>query len=123
MPIIGDIIPYDRADQDGNGYELPPSTNPDDVLAILRSAETDSNILGVFVRIDSAGGSPVASEIITNAIKKSPLPTVTLIREMETSGAYLVATAAKNIIASPFSDIGSIGVIIMSYLENTAKNA
>lgn len=122
VPIIGDIIPYAGADQDGNGYELPPSANPDDALVTLRSAETDSNILGVFVRIDSSGGSPVASEIIANAIKKSPLPTVALIREIGTSGAYLAATGAKTIIASPFSDIGSIGVT-MSYLENTAKNA
>lgn len=122
VPIIGDVIPYAGADQDGNGYELPPSTNPDDVLATLRSAETDSNILGVLVRIDSGGGSPVASEIIANAIKKSPLPAVALIREIGTSGAYLAATGAKTIIASPFSDIGSIGVT-MSYLENTGKNA
>lgn len=122
VPIIGDIIPYAGADQDGSWNEMPPSTNPDDALATLRSAETDSNILGVFVRIDSSGGSPVASEIIANAIKKSPLPTVALIREMGSSGAYLIATGAKTIIASPFSDIGSIGVT-MSYLENTAKNA
>lgn len=122
VPIIGDIIPYAGADQDGNGYELPPSTNPDDALATLRMAETDSNILGVLVRIDSSGGSPVASEIIANAIKKSPLPTIALIREIGTSGGYLAATGAQMIIASPFSDIGSIGVT-MSYLENTAKNA
>lgn len=122
VPIIGEIIPYDGADQDGSWNEMPPSTNPDDALAIIRSAETDGDIIGIFVRIDSSGGSPVASEIIANAIKKSPLPTVALIREIGTSGAYLAATGAQIIIASPFSDIGSIGVT-MSYLENTAKNA
>ena len=122
VPIVGDIFPYARADQDGSWNEMPPSTNPDDALAIIRSAETDEDILGIFVRIDSNGGSPVASETIANAIKKSPLPTVALIREMGSSGAYLVATGAKKIIASPFSDIGSIGVT-MSYVENSAKNA
>lgn len=122
VPIIGDIIPYDGADQDGSWNEMPPSTNPDDALAIIRSAETDGDIIGILVRIDSGGGSPVASEIIANAIKKSLLPTVALIREIGTSGAYLAATGAQTIIASPFSDIGSIGVT-MSYLENTAKNA
>jgi len=40
---------------------------------------------------------------------------------MGASAAYLAATGAKTIIASPFSDIGSIGVS-MSYLDNTAKN-
>lgn len=121
VPIIGNIIPYAGADIDGSGNELPPSTNPDDVFATLRVAENDPNILGIFVRIDSSGGSPVASEIISKGFKNFSLPVVALIREIGTSGAYLVATGAKTIIASPFSDIGSIGMT-MSYLENTGKN-
>ncbi len=121
VPIVGDIIPYAGADHDGSGNEVPPSTNADDVLTTLRAAGNDQNILGVFVRIDSNGGSPVASEIIANGFKHASLPLVALIRETGTSGAYLAATGAKTIIASPFSDIGSIGMT-MSYLENTAKN-
>ncbi|OGN20521.1 MAG: hypothetical protein A2910_01990 [Candidatus Yanofskybacteria bacterium RIFCSPLOWO2_01_FULL_39_28] len=121
IPITGDIIAYAGADQDGSGNELPPSTNPDDVLSTLQWAENDPNIFGVLVRIDSGGGSPVASEIISNGLKNSSLPVVALIREIATSGGYLVATGAKTIIASPFSDVGSIGMT-MSYLENTAKN-
>ena len=122
VPMLGDIIPYAGADYNGSGNEMPPSINPEDVLGIFRLAEKDDNILGVIVSIDSSGGSPIASEIIANAIKKSSLPTVALIREMGTSGAYLIATGAKTIIASPFSDVGGIG-ITMSYLENTEKNA
>ncbi|KKQ03397.1 MAG: putative protease [Parcubacteria group bacterium GW2011_GWA2_36_24] len=121
IPITGDIIPYAGADQDGSGNELPPSTNPDDTLATLHWAESDPNVLGVLARIDSSGGTPVASEIIANGFKNSSLPVVALIREMGTSGAYLLATGAETIIASPFSDVGSIG-ITLSYLENTAKN-
>jgi len=121
VPIIGDIMPYAGANQDGSGNEMPPSTNPDDTLATLRWAESDPNVLGVLVLIDSSGGAPVASEIIANGFKNSSLPVVALIREMGTSGAYLLATGAETIIASPFSDVGSIG-ITLSYLENTAKN-
>lgn len=91
------------------------------MLYTLHKAEKDQNILGVLARIDSGGGSPVASEIISNRFKKSSLPVVALIRERGASGGYLIATGAKTIIASPFSDVGSIG-ITMSYLENTAKN-
>ena len=121
IPITGDIIPYAGADQDGSGNELPPSTNPDDTLATLLWAENDPNVLGVLARIDSSGGTPVASEVIANGFKNSSLPVVALIRETGTSGAYLLATGANAIIASPFSDVGSIG-ITMSYLENSAKN-
>lgn len=122
IPITGDIIPYAGADQDGSGNELPPSTNPDDTLSTLRWAENDPNIFGVLVRIDSGGGSPVSSEIIANGFKNSSLPVVALIREIGTSAAYLSATGAETIIASPFSDVGSIGVTL-SYLENTVKNS
>jgi len=121
VPIVGNIIPYAEADQDGSENTQPFSTNPDGVLAALRAAETDPNIRGILVRIDSDGGAPVASEIIANGFKRVSLPLVALIRETGTSGAYLAATGAKTIIASPFSDIGSIGMT-MSYLENTAKN-
>ena len=122
VPIIGDIIPYALTDQDESGSESHSYTNSNDVLSTLRMAEDDQNIKGILVRIDSSGGSPVASEIISNGFKRSLLPVVALIREIGTSGAYLAATGANTIIASPFSDIGSIG-ITMSYLENTAKNA
>lgn len=123
IPIIGDIVPYAGANKDGMTYEsdLPPTSNPDDVLYALRSAEYDPYVLGVLARIDSNGGSPVASEVIANGFKNSSLPVVALIREIGTSGAYLSATGAQTIIASPFSDVGSIG-ITLSYLENTAKN-
>lgn len=45
-----------------------------------------------------------------------------VIREYGTSGGYLVATGADVIFASPFSDVGGLG-ITMSYLEQTEKNA
>lgn len=121
VPIFGDILPYAGADQDENGNALPLSTNADDVLRTIRAAENDPNILGMLARIDSGGGAPVASETILNGFKRSSLPVAALIREVGASGAYLAATGAQTIIASPFSDIGSIGVT-MSYLENTKKN-
>jgi len=55
-------------------------------------------------------------------LKNSRLPNVALIREIGTSGAYLAATGADTIYASPFSDVGGIG-ITMSYLDNSQKNS
>ena len=120
LPVVGDIItPPHTAEP-----EEPPvwdSTYVDDVLASLRRAENDQYIQGVLVRIDSYGGMPAGSEIIANAVKNSVLPSVGLIREAGTSGGYLVATGADTIIASPFADVGSIGVT-MSYVENWGQN-
>ncbi|MEI6791463.1 MAG: S49 family peptidase [Myxococcaceae bacterium] len=121
LPIVGDIIAYAGADGIPVEEKKPVSTNPDDLLAALHLAEKNPHMMGVLVRIDSSGGTLVASEIIANGLKRSSLPVVSMIRENGLSAAYLVATGAKTIIASPFSEVGSIG-INMSYLEKTKKN-
>jgi len=98
------------------------NTSADDVVDVLTVAEANEHIDGVMLRIDSGGGTPVASEIIAEAVKNAKKPAVALIRQAGNSGAYLVASAADTIIASPMSDVGSIGVT-MSYLANVEGNA
>lgn len=71
--------------------------------------------------IDSLGGAPASAEAIAGAMKASRLPTVALIRAYGVSAAYLIATGADHIIASPFADVGDIG-ITSSYLEYTQQN-
>src|SRR3989338_5883796 len=122
VPIVGDIsaLPYPDDDMADTSNQYPTAV-VDDVLYQLHLAENDPNIEGILVRIDSLGGSPVASEILADAIKASPLPVAALILEYGTSGGYLAATGADTIFASSRSDVGSIG-ITMSYLENIGKN-
>src|SRR3989344_1171382 len=122
VPIVGDIttIPYPEGATMDPASQYPIAV-ADDILYQLHLAENDPNIEGILVRIDSLGGSPVASEILADAIKASPLPIAALILEYGTSGGYLAATGADTIFASSLSDVGSIG-ITMSYLENVEKN-
>jgi protease-4 len=123
IPILGEIIPYRGANLDGTTYieNMPPSVNMEDTLLAIEIAESDPNITGIMLRIDSTGGTPVSAEMIARALKKSTLPVASFITETGASGAYLIATGADTIIASPFSDVGSIGVS-MSYLDNSAQN-
>ena len=123
VPITGDIttLPYPENDTVDSANQYPVAV-VDDILYQLRLAEYDPYIEGILVRIDSYGGSPVASEILADAIKASSLPIAALIREVGVSGGYLAATGADTIFASPLSDVGSIG-ITMSYVENVNKNA
>ena len=93
----------------------------DGVVDLLKDTDDNDNMKGVLIRIDSPGGTPVGSQIVMDAVKRMQKPAVALIREYGTSGAYLVASAADTIIASPMSDVGSIGVTI-SYLENVEEN-
>lgn len=121
IPIQGSIVEYPNILEDGSGYPVPPSTNPDDVIARIESAELDPYVTGIMLTIDSYGGMPAASEAIANRLKTSTLPVVALIRSYGTSAAYHIATGADTIIASPFSDVGSIGVT-MSYLSYAKQN-
>jgi protease-4 len=101
--------------------DLPPSVNPEDVEYLMQFAEADPYVLGVLAEIDSYGGSGAGAELIANRLKSSSLPVAASVRESAISAGYLIATGADTIFASPFSDVGSIG-ITMSYLDNSLQN-
>jgi len=96
------------------------SVDADDVVYQLRAADSQEHVKAILVQIDSGGGRPVASEMITNELLRTSKPTVALIREGGTSGAYMLATGADTIIASSMSDVGSIGVTA-SYIETAGS--
>ena len=73
------------------------------------------------IEINSPGGTPVAAERIAERLHGSSLPVVALIGDFAASGGYMIAAAADHIVASPMSDVGSIGVN-RSYVEESAKN-
>jgi len=87
-----------------------------DIIKLIEEADQDSAIQAILFEINSPGGTAVASYEIAKAIEEVNKTTVAWIREIGTSGAYWVATATDQIIASPLSATGSIGVIA-SYLD------
>jgi protease-4 len=115
LPIEGAIMPF-------SGYDdFSLVTTPNTVRDFIDRSENDPFIKGVLLEINSPGGTPVASEQISQMIKNSSLPSISLIGDIGASGGYLVAAGANKIIASAMSDVGSIGVT-MSYTENSKKN-
>jgi len=97
------------------------ATTPRDVRDFISLLEYEFGIEGVVFEINSPGGTPVASEMIASAIAELALPNVALVGDVAASGGYIIASAADTIVASPMSDVGSIGVT-MSYLEESKKN-
>lgn len=100
---------------------------PEMVQGALSNAESDSSVSSIVIDVNSPGGSPVASEEIMNSIKKSKKPVVVWISDVGASGAYLAASSADKIVASPSSMVGSIGVImeltdLSKYYQNTGIN-
>ena len=97
------------------------TTDRESVESYLRAVEDDPDILGILVEINSPGGTPVASARIAERFRSTNLPVVGLVGDMAASGGYMIAAATDYLIASPMSDVGSIGVN-MSYVEESAKN-
>lgn len=120
IPLRGDMVTYNTGGDStsssvvDNGYAAS-----EDITLQIRAATTDSSIDAIILAIDSGGGDPVAGEEIEMALKRSHKPTVALIRSQGDSAAYMAATGADTIVASAFSDVGSIGVTA-SY-SDTAK--
>jgi protease-4 len=90
-----------------------------DIVNLLKNAQNDPNVKAVILEINSPGGSPVATDEISQAVKdlnNHNITTVSWIREEGASGAYWIATSSQHIIADRMSIVGSIGVY-GSYIE------
>ena len=97
--------------------EADGETNADKVITGLRGAFEDKAAVGVILRANSPGGSPVQSAYIYDEIlrlrKKYPdKPLYAVIGDICASGCYYVASAADRIYANPSSLVGSIGVLM-----------
>ena len=78
----------------------------------LRRLKKDESVKAVVLRIDSPGGSALASDLLWHELRelKKEKPLVVSVGGMAASGGYYLACAADRIIAEPTSIVGSIGV-------------
>jgi protease-4 len=85
-----------------------------DIRKALDDAASDDAIKAVVLRIDSPGGSAVASEIILDATKrvKARKPLIVSMGNVAGSGGYYVACGADTIFADSSTITGSIGVVV-----------
>ncbi len=86
----------------------------DSVAADLRAARDDSDIKAIVLRIDSGGGSVVASEVIRREVERACArkPVVVSMSDVAASGGYWIATPATKIVADANTITGSIGVLV-----------
>jgi len=85
----------------------------DRIAAALRKARLDEKTKAVVLRVNSPGGSALASDIIwreTQLIKAAGKPFVVSMGDLAASGGYYISCAADKIFASPNTITGSIGV-------------
>jgi protease-4 len=90
------------------------SAGSDSVSAALRAAAGDDRVRAVVLRIDSPGGSAVASDAIRRAVlatRGSGTPVVASMASMAASGGYYIAMPCDRILANRATLTGSIGVL------------
>jgi protease-4 len=83
------------------------------IAKALDKAAEDDTVKAVVLRVDSPGGSAVASEIILHATKRvaAKKPLVVSMGNVAGSGGYYVACGSQNIFADSTTITGSIGVV------------
>ena len=89
------------------------SMGSDTVSAAFRSAVEDSDVKAILFRIDSPGGSYVASDTIWREVSRARAagkPVIVSMGNVAASGGYFVAMPADRIVAQPGTITGSIGV-------------
>jgi len=92
-------------------YFTTPGIIPERAADLLGQAAADPAIKAVVVRVNSPGGSVVASDEIYHALLEFEKPVVIWMGEMAASGGYYIACGGDYIFAHPNTLTGSIGVI------------
>ena len=85
------------------------------LVKAIRSARADDDVKAIVVRVDSPGGSSIASDVIWRELmvtkdEKPSRPLVASMSDLAASGGYYVAMAAPQIVAQPATLTGSIGI-------------
>jgi protease-4 len=98
------------------------------VAKAIRDAVEDPSIRAIIFRVDSPGGSYVASDTIWSEVQRARevgKPVIVSMGELAASGGYFVSAPATKIVAQPGTITGSIGVgggkVVLSGLWNTLR--
>jgi protease-4 len=111
---------YGNGEIQRSGERFDPFSGPDttamtsdDMTAAFKSAREDDDVRAVILRVNSPGGSMLASELIDREVeltaKKKPV--VVSMSGYAASGGYMISIPAAKIIAEPGTITGSIGVL------------
>ncbi|MEE9404537.1 MAG: S49 family peptidase [Algisphaera sp.] len=97
----------------GGGMMSETSIGSRTMATALEDALLDDNVKGVVIRLDSPGGSALASEVIWQAVRElqAEKPVYAVVQGMAASGGYYIVCAADEIYVQPHSIVGSIGVV------------
>ena len=100
---VGDII---------SGNSVDGSMGSNTIVKAINKAKNDSSVKAVVLRVNSPGGSALASDVIWRALEltKKVKPVIVSMGDVAASGGYYISCGADKIFAEPNTITGSIGV-------------
>ncbi len=108
----------------GNPLTGGNAVGSDTMVEAIREADKDPTVKAIVLRVDSPGGSALASDVIWRALKACKKPVVASMGDVAASGGYYIAMAGQKIYAEPGTVTGSIGVfglkLVLGGLEEWA---
>ncbi len=127
--ILALVVDWDQSDKLVDGSRITALVNlegvikakgdadAENVISGLQSAFENKHTVGVILRINSPGGSPVQSGIINDEMRRlraahPSIPLHVVVEDVCASGGYYVAAAADKIFVDKASIVGSIGVLM-----------
>ena len=108
---VGDVT---RGKSDYDPVQGSQNMGSETVAGAIRAAAADKDVRAILFRVDSPGGSYVASDTIWRAVveaRKAGKPVIVSMGDLAGSGGYFVAMAADKIVAQPGTITASIGVL------------
>ncbi|GIW79726.1 MAG: protease IV [Gemmatales bacterium] len=81
------------------------------MIEAIQEAEKDETVKAIVLRVDSPGGSALASDLIWNALVQCKKPVIASMSDVAASGGYYISMGADKIYAEPGTLTGSIGVV------------
>lgn len=96
-----------KSEQSLLGSESCGSTT---MIQAIKQAENDKSVKAIVLRVDSPGGSALASDLIWAELMRCKKPIIASMSDVAASGGYYICMAASKIYAEPGTITGSIGV-------------
>jgi protease IV len=109
-----------------SSYDAPSGAvvGSETLVDYLRKARADTTIKAIVLRVDSPGGSAIASDVIWREVvlTRNQKPVVASMSDVAASGGYYIAMPAHAIVAEPSTLTGSIGVVMTKFvIDGTLK--
>jgi protease IV len=113
LPTSGGVAVLTIAGDITDGEAGPGTAGAETIVRTLEEGLRGGGVRALVVRIDSPGGSAIASERIRQAllrVRERGIPVIVSMGSVAASGGYWIATAGERIFAEPSTITGSIGV-------------